>query len=195
MNRYALGPLALLALCLPLDAASQLYRWTDESGETHFGDRIPPEYARGERAVLNANGDVLDRMPAEPSRDQLAALEAERDRARREAAERARQAAYDRSLTATYASLDHLDIAYRDRLDLLDARLSIARQSLGKLDAQLARARQAQATDADIRATATSQQQQTEAVARLKQRRDALAQRHRADRQRYLALTSGNDRR
>lgn len=189
MNRYLACPLALLALCLPSTAASQLYRWTDEAGKTHYGDRIPPEYARGERAVLNTNGDVVDRRPAEPSPAQLATLRAERDQARRDEAEQARQAAHDRSLTATYTTLGQLDAAYRDRLDLLDARLSLARQALNKADAQLARLRQGEVIEGDIEALEASRVQQADALDRLAMRRDDLATRHQADRQRYRILT------
>lgn len=189
MNRYLACPLALLVLCLPFTAASQLYRWADEAGKTHYGDRIPPEYARGERAVLNPNGDVVDRRPAEPSPAQLATLQAERDQARRDEAERARQAAHDRSLTATYTTLGQLDAAYRDRLDLLDARLSLARQALDKSDSQLARARQGEVDEGDIEVLGASRAQQAEVMDRLAQRRDDLAARHQTDRQRYRTLT------
>ena len=36
---------ALLLLILPMSAAAQVYKWTDENGQTHFGDRSPEDRA------------------------------------------------------------------------------------------------------------------------------------------------------
>jgi hypothetical protein len=33
-----------------------MYKWVDEQGVTHYGDRIPPEYASQEQHVINSTG-------------------------------------------------------------------------------------------------------------------------------------------
>ncbi len=70
MRRH-LAWLAVLAIALPSlggaqqrggSAASQhgqtskLYRWTDDKGVVHYGDSVPPEYAKQDRSVLNSQG-------------------------------------------------------------------------------------------------------------------------------------------
>ena len=40
--------------------AGQLFRWVDENGKVHYGDRIPPQYAEGRREKLNEQGVVVD---------------------------------------------------------------------------------------------------------------------------------------
>src|SRR5271165_2449601 len=64
-----------------------LYKWTDEQGITHYGDRIPPEYAAQEQHVINAQGVEISRLEAQKSPEQLAAedqkkLEAEQSKNR-----------------------------------------------------------------------------------------------------------------
>src|SRR5712671_4787750 len=49
------------------------YRWTDEQGVVHYGDRIPPQYAQKERAVLNSQGVEVRKLDAQKSPEQAAA--------------------------------------------------------------------------------------------------------------------------
>ena len=53
--------LVLAAVALPSAGSAQqhqqrLYRWKDENGVVHYGDKIPPEYANRDRDVLNRQG-------------------------------------------------------------------------------------------------------------------------------------------
>ena len=51
--------LAMMLFATALSAAAQLYRWTDESGKTHFGDTPPPK-ARNVQKQKPAAGAVAD---------------------------------------------------------------------------------------------------------------------------------------
>jgi len=62
-----------------------LYKWVDEQGVTHYGDRIPPEYATQERHVINSHGVEINRLEAQKTPEALAAedqkkLEAEQSK-------------------------------------------------------------------------------------------------------------------
>ena len=59
MRTFGAILLVVAAIALPSinDAHAQgqtpkLYKWTDENGKIHYGDRIPPEYANRDRNVL-----------------------------------------------------------------------------------------------------------------------------------------------
>src|SRR3979409_2698137 len=52
---------------------SIVYRWTDEQGVVHYGDRIPPQYAQKERTVLNSRGVEVRKLDAQKSPEQAAA--------------------------------------------------------------------------------------------------------------------------
>jgi Aspartyl protease/Domain of unknown function (DUF4124) len=52
LHRLRLPAVALLVLFLVATSAhAQLYRWTDENGETHFGQSVPERYRKGARSV------------------------------------------------------------------------------------------------------------------------------------------------
>lgn len=78
------------------------YRWVDERGVVHYGDRIPPEYARRESAVLNRQGVAVSVRPAQKTPEQLA-LETEQ----RAIADREKQR--DNFLLSTYTSVRDIE--------------------------------------------------------------------------------------
>src|ERR1041384_908045 len=88
--------LVLLLSCLALpcwaanntsgDKKSLTYRWVDENGVVHYGDRLPPEYAKKESAILNKQGVEVRRNEAQRTAEQVA-----EDQKRAEAALRQKQ--------------------------------------------------------------------------------------------------------
>ena len=76
----------------------RLYKWVDEQGMTHYGDRIPPEYATQEQHVLNSRGIEVEHLEAQKSAEQVAA----EDQAKLEAEQRAKR---DKNLLNTYVSV------------------------------------------------------------------------------------------
>lgn len=49
-------PMMLLMLALP--AAAQVYKWTDSSGKTHYGDRPPEDAKKQELKIQSYDGPV-----------------------------------------------------------------------------------------------------------------------------------------
>src|SRR5215510_1919751 len=71
-----LAPVAVNAANTPSNSSKDKtisYRWTDEQGVVHYGDRIPPQYAQKEQALLNSQGVVVRRLDAQKSAEQAAA--------------------------------------------------------------------------------------------------------------------------
>jgi Domain of unknown function (DUF4124) len=118
-------------------AKGRSYKWTDEKGVTHYGDRIPPEYAKRERTVLNEQGVAVRKLEAEKSIEQQRADEAAAEAARK-------QRDHDSFLLTTYTSVRDIESLRDQRLQqIADQRLSV--QSYidtlrGRLDALQARA-------------------------------------------------------
>ncbi|MCS6948396.1 MAG: DUF4124 domain-containing protein [Steroidobacteraceae bacterium] len=102
---------------MPADAAAPqrrdnerpTYRWVDEKGVIHYGDRIPPQYARSEAAVLNKQGVAVAIRPAQKTPEQL-----EQEARQRAAAEREQQ--HDRFLLSTYQSVRDIENLRDERL-------------------------------------------------------------------------------
>jgi hypothetical protein len=102
-------------LLLPsLQAGADMYKWVDDKGVTHYGDRIPPEYVNQGNTQLNKRGVQVRKT--EP------ALTSEQRRAQQEEAERLKegiklaeeQQRQDIALINTYSTEQEIDLA-RDR--------------------------------------------------------------------------------
>ena len=107
-----------------------LYKWVDEQGVTHYGDRIPPEYATQERRVINSQGVEISRLEAQKTPEALAAedqkkLEAEQSKNR------------DRNLLNTYASVQEIERLRDQRVTLLTDQIKVTSQFLEVLNGKL----------------------------------------------------------
>jgi Domain of unknown function (DUF4124) len=140
MNRWsirALLPFVLLALIAggaesQSDKQKKLYRWVDKNGQVHYGDSVPAEYAEQDRDVLNKQGVAVSREEGTITPEEAAAMAAAEKAARDEQKRKLR----DRVLLQTYQSTKELETLRDNRLDLVDAQLTIQEQSLSNLRAQ-----------------------------------------------------------
>jgi hypothetical protein len=112
----------------------KLYRWVDKNGQVHYGDSIPAEYSEQDRDVLNKQGVKVGREEGIITPEEAAAKAAEDKAARDEQKRKLR----DRVLLQTYQSVQELEVLRDNRLDLVDAQLTIQEQSLSNLRAQRA---------------------------------------------------------
>ena len=143
MNAWStklLLPAVLLALLAGAAAAQsdkqkKLYRWVDKNGQVHYGDSVPAEYAEQDREVLNRQGVPVGREEGTITPEEAAAKAAEDKAARDEQKRKLR----DRVLLQTYQSVKELEILRDNRLELVDAQLTIQEQSLSNLRAQRAK--------------------------------------------------------
>lgn len=127
--RSLIGATLVLTAMLGTAAQAQIYRWVDEFGQVHYGDKIPPKYAKIQRETLNEQGlrvDVQEREKTDAERAAEAAKAARAEEVQR--AEMVQQR-YDRFLLSTYPTLAALDRAQTDRLAIMDGQLANARKS------------------------------------------------------------------
>ena len=132
-------PAVLLALAAGVavaqaDKQKKLYRWVDKNGQVHYGDSVPAEYAEQDRDVLNKQGVPVSREEGTITPEEAAAKAAADKSARDEQKRKLR----DRVLLQTYQSVQELEILRDNRLELVDAQLTIQEQSLSNLRAQRA---------------------------------------------------------
>ena len=107
-----------------------VYRWTDEQGVVHYGDRIPPQYTQQERAVLNSQGVVVRRLDAQRTPEQAAAEARVQQTV-------FRQKQHDAFLISNYGSVKDIE-ALRDlRLDQLRGQKAAAQQYVDNLHVRL----------------------------------------------------------
>ena len=137
ISRQALALTLTLALACGAGAAlaqnsdkSITYRWVDEHGVVHYGDTIPPQYARTSKQILNSEGVQIGQIDAEKTPQQLAA-EAHAQ-ARREA-----QQQHDYFLLSTYTSVKDIESLRDERLAQIEAQQTAAQQYVRSLQSRL----------------------------------------------------------
>ena len=118
------------ALAQNSDKGAVAYRWVDEHGVVHYGDTIPPQYARNSKQILNGEGVQIGQIDAEKSPEQLA----------KEAHAQARRLAqqqHDYFLLSTYTSVKDIESLRDERLAQIEAQQSSAQQYVQSLNSRL----------------------------------------------------------
>lgn len=186
------------AVAAPPGKSHTMQCWTDEHGVRACGDRVPPQYAQGEREVLNSQGMVTDtksrkRTAAEVVEDQKkeAAIEAEKRRL-------SEQTAYDRYLLQTFQSVTQMQAVRDNRVATLDGRLGLAEKSVTENEKTLQGLRErATAKPNDVRLKKQVKEYESslvdtlKAVAQMKKDRENTNTKFDRDVARYKKLRSG----
>src|SRR5215467_3558664 len=148
--RQHLAWLAVLAIALPSlgDAQSRatasshtqpgkLYRWTDDKGVVHYGDSIPPEYAKQDRSVLNNQGVNVGFEQGELTPEQRAEKERQAAEAKQAQLQREEIARRDKMLLETYISVSDIEDLRNRRLELLESQIKVTELYLANLRKRL----------------------------------------------------------
>jgi hypothetical protein len=118
----------------PSNNGRVLYKWVDKDGVTHYGDRVPPEYASQEQHVLNSQGYEIRHLDAQKSADQVAA----EDQKKLDADQRQLR---DKNLLSTYASVQEIERLRDQRLTLLADQVKVTNQFLETLTGRMKKMR------------------------------------------------------
>ena len=111
-----------------------LYKWVDDQGVTHYGDRIPPEFASQEQHIINSQGVEINRLEAQKSAEQLAAEEQKK-------ADTEQRQNRDRNLLSTYVSVQEIERLRDQRLNLLMEQITVTNQFLDTLNGRMKKLR------------------------------------------------------
>ncbi len=107
-----------------------VYRWVDDNGVVHYGDRVPPQYAQKQTAVLNDQGVVVGELSAEKTPAELA-------EAAREQQQLQQQKQRDTFLLTTYASVQDIEQLRDERIGQVKGQLVAAQQYIATLHERL----------------------------------------------------------
>ncbi len=136
-KKYKLTALVMLvgSLLTATFAQAGLYRWVDENGVVHFGDRIPAKYAKIEREIYSSQGVVIDVLPAEKTKEELVAEELQRQLALEQERLSKLSALRDKTLLVSYNTVKDIERTRDEKLavtfsqiDLLNLNLENLRQ-------------------------------------------------------------------
>ena len=110
------GVVTCTAFCL--NAEAKLYKWVDDSGTTHYGETIPPEYANRDAKQLS-NGRITDRNENfDTEKLKIPKVETDADKAALAASR------HDEALLNSYSSEKEIDLARDRNLMQVEARVN-----------------------------------------------------------------------
>lgn len=170
------------------DGTGKILKWKDEKGATHYGDRIPPQYANRESATINQQGITVKRN--KPVSDQEQTLDiAKQDQDKK-----------DKALLSAFTNENEIDLA-RDRNLQLDL-ITLENLQLDKSNVQKHLADNKKSADgfikqkkkipADLSADMASNQVTNAKLEQLIHEKklaiETTRQRFESDKQRYIAL-------
>ena len=124
--RFTLFTVSVVLLSCSLSAQAKMYKWVDEEGQMHFGDKIPHKYLVKEHDELNEHGVKTKHQEAEKTAEEKAeAIRLEQEREAASLAEKKRKQ-LDRVVFDTYTTERDLIVARDSRLDSLATQIQLS---------------------------------------------------------------------
>lgn len=117
--------LILFMLCSP-PVHAKMYKWVDENGQTHFGDRMPTRYLNKEHKELNEQGATIKTYPAAETEEERAERRKQERLLKKQEKEAEVQAKRDRVLLDTYTTERDLVAARDARLDAVASQMQLS---------------------------------------------------------------------
>ncbi len=131
-----------------------MYKWVDDEGQMHFGDRIPTKYQVKAHQELNERGVAIKHKKAAKTAEEKAedkVLEKER---KKTALVEKKKKQRDRVLLDTYTTERDLIVARDSRLDAIGSQIhlaeSIIKDSNSKIDTMEKRVTKIKASNRDV---------------------------------------------
>ena len=184
--RVVLLTISIGLLLAPWTAQAILYKWVDDEGRVHFGDRIPVQFQLKAHDEMNHRGIVLKHREAAKTPEQRAeARLLEKERKKVELAEKKRKQR-DRVLLDTYTTERDLIVARDSRLEAVGSQVQLAEtiisdsnKTIGSLEKQVVQIKASnREVPADIYQRIDSEKQQVKVQSQVKQghikRRDEI---------------------
>jgi predicted RNase H-like nuclease (RuvC/YqgF family) len=137
VHRLAAGSFKATALVLVLgasvQAAANMYRYTDDNGQIVISSTIPREATKRGYDILNDNGRVVETIPPAPTEDEIAARKAEKQRQEKLAEQREK----DRLLLKRFSHPDQAVKAMHRKIRELEGLIQLKRGNISVISNQL----------------------------------------------------------
>ena len=117
--------------------AERTYKWVDNEGQVHYGNLVPPEYAKNERREINGQGRTVKIYEAAKTPEEKAAAEKAAELEARKKVLDEKQATHDRSLLATYASEQDMLLARDGKVASVEALLQLTSSRIQSMKQRL----------------------------------------------------------
>lgn len=124
--RFALFTLSVVLAVSSFFAQAKMYKWVDEAGQMHFGDKIPQKYQVREHEELNDHGvKTMHREAAKTAEEKIEETRLVKERKEAVLAEE-KQRKLDRELLDIYSSERDLVIARDSRINAIATQIELS---------------------------------------------------------------------
>lgn len=124
--RFSFLPLAIILVSSAFSAQAKMYKWVDDDGQMHFGDKIPPKYLVKEHDELNEHGVRIKHKAAAKTPEQKAEARRLKYEQKKAALIEKKKKQRDRVLLDTYTTERDLIVARDSRLDAVGSQIHLA---------------------------------------------------------------------
>jgi hypothetical protein len=111
----------------------RMYRYTNNAGVLVTGNSISPEYARKGYQVVAPNGEVLETIAPEPTKEERAQYEQKA----KDKLTAAKQTEQDKELLLRYSTLDEIKLAKERKLTEIDNKIRMLNSNITTLNQQI----------------------------------------------------------
>ena len=152
--RLSLITLSVLLLSTTFSVQAKMYKWIDEDGQMHFGDKIPPKYLVKEHDELNEQGVTTKHRDAVKTPEEKAEARRLLKEQKKAALIAKKKKQRDRVLLDTYTTERDLIVARDSRLDAVGSQIQLAEtiisDSNNKIEVMDKRITQIRATNREV---------------------------------------------
>ena len=124
--RFVFFALPVVLLSCAFSVQAKMYKWVDENGDMHFGDKIPQKYLAKEHDVLNERGMKVKHKEAEKNAQEKAEEQRLEQERKKSVLEVQKKKKLDRVLLDAYDSENDLIIARDSRLDAVSTQIRLS---------------------------------------------------------------------
>jgi len=116
----------MMVMLCATPAHAKMYKWVDDNGQIHYSDKVPTQYLKKHREVLNEQGATIKDIKRALNEEEKAELR-RKEKARKEKEKlQLEQQRRDRILTDTYTTERDLVAARDARLEAIDSQINLA---------------------------------------------------------------------
>ncbi len=127
----------LMVLTISTANAGQLYRYTDDQGNTVLNRTIPPQFVGKGYDILNEKGRLIERIPPALTPEQIAARDAERERQRQLELQRQEQQRIDEELRQLYSHPDDAVRVVKRRIQDINGIIELKRNQIESAEQEI----------------------------------------------------------
>jgi len=137
LQLLAVATLLWAGVVMAVEQEAPVYRWMDDDGILHYGDRVPPEFAAIGHDILNDQGIEIGHVEGEKTAEEKAEAARRAELLAEQLKVRDAKLLRDKVLLSTYLSVEEIEALRDRRMELVAGQIHVTQLYLDNLRAKL----------------------------------------------------------